>query len=345
MPPVGWAAAAAAVGSIASGYMQGRAARDAARTQQQGAAYAADVQRDMFDVSRAQQQPFMESGYGANAELSRLMGVAPQTARGNRPGTDAVLPAEDLVQSNGGIPAMNSELYASDPGYREAWDKMMESERANPLWKRHDQTSFYTEGTNADFARIQGLLTQNLTSYREAHKDDPVEGAAAGEELPATGGTGLPTGYLTQLFTPEAFKAGIDPGYQWRMQQGAQGVMNTASAGSGSLSGPALKALMEYNQAGASQEYGAAFNRFQTQQGNIFQRLTSMAGMGQNAAAGVGNQAVATGGNIGANIVGGANAAAAGQVGAANAYGGALSDLGGIAAWYGMNRQQQVPGG
>jgi hypothetical protein len=341
--PVGWAAAAAAVGSVASGYMQGRAARDAARTQQEGAAYAADVQRDMFDVSRAQQQPFMESGYGANAELSRLMGIAPQTARGNSPGSEM---PEDLIRSNGGVPAMNEDLYASDPGYRQAWDQMMESERANPRWKDHSQTSFYTAGNDADFARIQGLLTQNMTAYREAHPDETTATpGAGGSGMPDEGGTGLPTGYLTQLFTPEAFKAGIDPGYQWRAQQGAQGVMNTAAAGSGSLSGPALKALMEYNQGAASQEYGAAFNRFQTQQGNIFQRLTSMAGMGQNAAAGVGNQAVATGGNIGANIVGGANAAAAGQVGAANAYGGALSDLGGIAAWYGMNRQQQVPGG
>jgi hypothetical protein len=70
-----------------------------------------------------------------------------------------------------------------------------------------------------------------------------------------------------------------------------------------------------------------------------------MAGMGQNAAAGVGNQAVATGGNIGANIVGAANAGAAGQIGVANAYGGALSDLGSMGAWYAMNRQQAQPGG
>ncbi len=131
----------------------------------------------------------------------------------------------------------------------------------------------------------------------------------------------------------------MDPGYQWRLQQGAQGVMNTAAAGSGSLSGPALKALMEYNQGAASQEYSAAFNRFNTQQGNIFQRLTSMAQTGQNAAAGVGTNAIATGGNIGANIVGGANAAAAGQVGAANAWGGALSDLGSYGAWAYMNKE------
>ncbi len=339
--PVGWAAAAAAVGTIASGAMQSSAARGAARSQQQGAAYAADVQRDMFDVSRAQQQPFMESGYGANSELSRLMGITPQTARGNRPGDEM---PDDLVQSNGGVPSMNEDLYATDPGYRQAWDQMMESERGSSRWKDKNATSFYTAGNDADFARIKGLLTRNMTAYREANPAAPGSGTG-GEQGPLTGGTGLPPGFLTQLFTPEAFKAGIDPGYQWRMQQGAQGVMNQAAAGSGSLSGPALKALMDYNQAGASQEFGSAFNRFQTQQGNIFQRLTSMAGMGQNAAAGVGNQAVSTGANIGANIVGGANAAAAGQIGVANAIGGGLSDLGSIGAWYGMNRQQQVPGG
>lgn len=333
--PVGWAAAGAAVAGLAGAAMSADAAKDAARTQRDGAAYAADVQRDMFDISRAQQMPFMESGYGANAELSRLMGIAPQSATGGAPGQSARREG-DLILSQGGVPMMNSELYQSDPGYRQAWDKTLEWEKANrPGW--NGQETYWAKATNEDWSRLNELMSRNLAEYDAQNPGAP--GAASG--TPADSGpTGLATGYLTQLFGPEQFKAGMDPGYQWRLQQGAQGVMNTAAAGSGSLSGPALKALMEYNQGAASQEYGSAFNRFQTQQGNIFQRLTSMAGMGQNAAAGVGNQAVATGGNIGANIVGGANAAAAGQVGAANAWGGALSDLGALGGWYAMNRQQ-----
>lgn len=176
-------------------------------------------------------------------------------------------------------------------------------------------------------------------------KDDPAapvaapESAANGYGLRIPTGftpdkTGLEDGYLTQRFGPEQFAANVDPGYRWRMQQGTQAVMNSAAPSVGALSGPALKALMSYGQGEASQEYGSAFDRFQTQQGNIFQRLSSLVNLGQNAAAGVGQQGVAVGGNIGSNIVGGANAGAAGVVGGANAWSGALSDLGSLGYMY-----------
>jgi hypothetical protein len=337
MPPVGWAAAAAAVGTVAAGALSADAAKDAARTQAGGAAYAADVQRDMFDISRGQQLPFMQSGYGANAELSRLMGIAPQTALGNAAGTEERTKWDEDNGQLVGDTYLPPGTTTVDVG--NGWYEVHNGGQRVGTLRPGGANGRFINDTNWQMptpAQVAGTET--------GPGGAPTQGNGGGA-LPTEGGTGLPTGFLTQLFTPEAFKAGIDPGYQWRMQQGSQGVMNTASAGSGSLSGPALKALMDYNQAGASQEFGAGFNRFQTQQGNIFQRLTSMAGMGQNAAAGVGNQAVTTGANIGANIVGGANAAAAGQIGAANAYGGALSDLGSIGAWYGMNRQRAQPGG
>ncbi len=335
--PVGWAAAAAAVGTVAAGALSADAAKDAARTQRQGAADASQVQREMFDISRMQQQPYMQSGYAANDVLSRLLGLAPTAGRTQanvaNPGNPS---SSQWGQANGqlvGDTYLPPGTTTKDVGH--GWYE---------VWNGGQRVgSLRPGGSNGRFINDTGW---QMPQPQATQSGESLTGAAID---PATGyaadNTGLATGYLTQLFGPEQFKAGMDPGYAWRLQQGAQGVMNTAAAGSGSLSGPALKALMEYNQGAASQEYGAAFNRFQTQQGNIFQRLTSMAGLGQNAAAGVGNQAVATGGNIGSNIVGAANAGAAGTIGAANAYGGALSDLGSIAAWYGMNRQQQVPGG
>jgi hypothetical protein len=334
--PVGWAAAGAAVAGLGAAAMQSDAAGDAAEIQGDAARYAADVNREMFDISRTQQLPFMASGYGANDVLSRLMGLAP-TAGKNVDPTTANLPAN---------------------GWQSRWDenngRLIGNEYLPPDVELVDKGKGWYEvhhgggrvgtlrpgGRNGIFDNDTGwkMPQPNATQYAGDGSTTSLTGAPIGEDGYAADNTGLATGFLTQLFTPEAFKAGMDPGYAWRLQQGAQGVMNTAAAGSGSLSGPALKALMDYNQGSASQEYGAAFNRFQTQQGNIFQRLTSMASMGQNAAAGVGNQAVATGGNIGANITGGANAAAAGQIGAANAWGGALSDLGAYGAWYAQNR-------
>lgn len=336
--PVGWAAAGAAVAGLAGAAMSSSAAKSAARTQKDAATYAADVQREMFDISRAQQMPFMASGYAANDVLSRLLGLAPTTGR-NVDASTATLPAQGWQsrwdENNGrllGDTYLPPDVTTVDKGG--GWYEVYhQGKRVGYL---------RPGGPNGRFINDTGwqMPQPNAPEYAGKDATQSITGAALDEHGYAQDNTGLPTGFLTQLFTPDAFKAGMDPGYQWRLQQGAQGVMNTAAAGSGALSGPALKALMDYNQGAASQEYQAAFNRFQTQQGNIFQRLTAMAELGQNAAAGVGKQAVATGGNIGANIVGGANAAAAGQIGAANAWGGALSDLGAIGAWYAMNRGQ-----
>lgn len=327
--PVGWAAAGAAVAGVAGAAMSADAAKDAARTQQEGAAYAADVQREMFDVSRAQQQPYMQTGYAANDVLSRLMGLAPTAGR-----REAVTSGGDASQSQWGpangqlvgdtyLPAGTTTKDVGN-GWYEVWNGGQRVGTLRP------------GGKNGQFINDTGW---QMPQPQATQADESLTGAALDDQGYAQDNTGLDTGYLTQTFGPEQFAAGMDPGYQWRLQQGAQGVMNTAAAGSGSLSGPALRALMETNQGMASQEYGNAFNRFQTQQGNIFQRLTSLAQTGQNAAAGVGSNAIATGGNIGANITGGANAAAAGQIGAANAWGGALSDLGAYGAWYAQNKK------
>lgn len=126
-------------------------------------------------------------------------------------------------------------------------------------------------------------------------------------------------GSLTDPFTVEDFYSYADPGYAFRLQQGTQGLQNSAAAGSGALSGAALKDLLTFNQDYASTEYGNAFNRYQTQQGNIFSRLSDIAHLGQNAAAGVGSQGTALAGNAGQAISNAGSASGAGIVGAGNA--------------------------
>lgn len=122
-----------------------------------------------------------------------------------------------------------------------------------------------------------------------------------------------------------------DPSYQFRLNQGLDGVQSGAAAQGNLLSGATQKALMNYGQDYASQEYSNAFNR-----------LSSITGMGQNAAAGVGNAGMQTSQAMANNTMAGANAQAAGTIGAANAraqgtqaLGGALGGLiGGVAGMY-----------
>ena len=128
-------------------------------------------------------------------------------------------------------------------------------------------------------------------------------------------------GSLLQPFDVEQFYKYEDPGYAFRLQQGTQALRNASGANSGALSGAALKDLLGYNQDMASQEYNNAFNRYQTQQGNIFSRLSSIAQLGQNAAANVGSQGTTLAGNAGQAIANAGAAQGAGIVGAGNAIG------------------------
>ena len=144
-------------------------------------------------------------------------------------------------------------------------------------------------------------------------------------------------GSLTSQFTPADFLANQDPGYQFQLQQGGQAIRNADTPGVGALSGAALKDLMSFNQGLASTSYQNAFNRFQTQQQNIYSRLQGIASLGQNAASNVGNQGTALAGNAGSAQAAAGTSIAAGQVAGANALGNSSVPLAYLLAGNGSN--------
>lgn len=92
----------------------------------------------------------------------------------------------------------------------------------------------------------------------------------------------------------------LDPGYQFRRDQGNIGITNNAATSGMLQSGDTLRGLTQYGQDASSQEYNNAFNRY-LGEGNFRQ---SNALMGQNAAVSGGqlaNQGAANVGNITAN--------------------------------------------
>jgi len=152
--------------------------------------------------------------------------------------------------------------------------------------------------------------------------------------------------FLTSQFGPEQMATYLDPSMDFRRRLGEQTTARMLNVGGGALSGNTLRGLEEFGQNLASTEYGNAFNRFQTERGNIYNTLANIAGMGQQAV-NTGVQAGQAYGNQAAGIITGqAAAGAAGQVGAANAYAGALGNMGNLAAMYGMMQPQsvQIPG-
>jgi len=130
---------------------------------------------------------------------------------------------------------------------------------------------------------------------------------------------------LTQSFGPQQLNQNLAPNYGFQLQQG-QGALNAANNATGGLiGGNAIKGLEDYTQNTAQNAYQNAFNNYQTQQGAIFNRLSSIAGIGQNAVSGLSNLATGNASNIANLGVGAANATAAGQVGSANAITGGLT--------------------
>ena len=164
-------------------------------------------------------------------------------------------------------------------------------------------------------------------------------------------------------FSEAEFK--VDPGYQFRLDQGNKAIQNLAAATGNLNSGRALKDAMNFSSGLASQEYQNAYGRYNndyntglnshlqnyqtgfnansTNQNNIFNKLAALAGIGQSSASSLANAGQNYANQAGNAIGQGANAQAAGQIGSSNAWGqgiaGAANSLGG----YFANQSAQSP--
>jgi hypothetical protein len=148
--------------------------------------------------------------------------------------------------------------------------------------------------------------------------------------------------FLTSQFGPDQFAQYLDPSMAFRQRIGTQATERMANVGGGAISGNTLRALTDYGQNLASTEYGNAFGRFQTERGNIYNTLANIAGMGQGAV----NTGVTSTQNLASQLTGlttgSAAAQAAGTVGSANAYSGALGNVGNMAFLSSLMRPQAV---
>jgi hypothetical protein len=144
------------------------------------------------------------------------------------------------------------------------------------------------------------------------------------------GTNGLKNGYLSSTFNPTQAQLDQYPGYQFALKTGGQAVRNADTPGVGALSGAALKDLTNFNVGTANQYYGQYFNQDQTQKNSIYNRLSQIAGLGQSAAAGVGNSGTQLGTGIAQSQAAAGASQAAGTVGTANALSGGANSLAGL---------------
>jgi len=176
---------------------------------------------------------------------------------------------------------------------------------------------------------------QNIDLRYQQMRSDELpfiqSGAAANAKLSDLLGTSGNTGAegygsLTKTFTAQDYLNNVDPGYAFQLRQGDQAVENRNAAGSGALSGAALKDLISYNQGTAATGYQAAYDRWQTSMSNTYARLSGLATTGQNAATQTGAQGVQVGQQQSANTTAAGNAGAAAYANYGNLAAGAATD-------------------
>lgn len=200
----------------------------------------------------------------------------------------------------------------------------------------------------------QDSLAFQKQQYADQQKNEApflATGQASAEQL----GVDLaPGGSLTktwdqQFVAPTDVTEQNDPGYKFRLQQGQEALEGSAAARGNLFTGGTAKDLTNYEQGAASNEYSnvygramtqyqMAYNQFQNDQANQFNRLSATAGGGQVAAANLGSSGSAAANNIASinsnagaqqaqQINNAAAATASGYTGAANAVTGGINNL------------------
>ena len=139
-------------------------------------------------------------------------------------------------------------------------------------------------------------------------------------------GTTQGTGYLTQQFGPDQLKSSLAPNYQFMLEQGlgAQNQAMNVGGGGSNINRAGTKFAEDY----ASNAYQQAFNNFQGQQTNIYNRLAGIAGIGQTGQSATNAAGIGATNAMGQLGVGAAGAQAGGAVGAANAMAGGMQGIG-----------------
>lgn len=143
----------------------------------------------------------------------------------------------------------------------------------------------------------------------------------------AVSNTPVPSDYgsLLKEFTGQDLQN--EPGYQFGLSQGEQGINRAALARGGYDSGTTLKSLLKFNQDYAGTKFDQAFNRNQINKNQTYNMLAGVSGVGQNTASQLANINQNFAGQYGQNTQAAGDARAAGLVGVGNAITGGLGQF------------------
>lgn len=327
------------VTDIIGGAMQADAAQSAADTQADAGKYAADKQYEMYNQQRADFKPFRDVGVSANSRLAYLMGLspnggattaAPATSAAPKPPTATVQPAAQAgtqvypgVYAGSVLSSMNPAQYYDAYQKTGTWAKNNSFEDYLKLMGSWDPVNKKPVGPTAD---IYGKPVKNVPLTTAQTYSALGNNTAKAPVVTNNASKDPAYGSLARSFSMSDFEQ--DPGYAFRLNEGQKALERSAAARGGLLSGAQGKAMQRYGQDMGSQEYTNAYNRFNTNQGNLFNRLSSLSGGGQTATSNLATLGANAANNAGNYSTQAANASAAGTIQAGNAWSSGLTSAG-----------------
>lgn len=244
------------------------------------------LQKEIYDQTRQDVQPWYNLGTGAVNSLQNLLGLAPsvQTAAQIRQG----LAPSYTTQPSAGV--TGTGIYSPT--------EILNAGSDNPDYKRYiDALNMYNSGMRSNYINEIMSVGKSLNLFKEGEAQPIVDtsglDAATQAELQRQQEAAMNApqqagfGSLLKSFGMEDYQA--DPGYQFRQQEAqkalerqmaAQGI-TLGGGGAGTINPQAYRAMNELTQNLASQEYSSAYQRYTADNLNKFNMLMGAAGMGQ----------------------------------------------------------------
>lgn len=279
-PPEFHVAAATIGAAVVGGVASNMASDSAAGAQSSAANQAGQTSWAQYQQTRQDNMPFLQNGTAASNALAYRLGLNPLGAPGS---------------SNANMPSRNDIF------------NQYEQELA-----QNGVDVPYSQLTPVDQARRDATVDQR---YNAALQTAQQAALPTAQNDPTFGS-------LLNGFTQNDLNNDVvyNTGLQFGLDQGTKGINNQAAATGSMLSGATLKALAQYGNDYGNQKAGDAFNRWNTQNTNVFNRLSGVAGSGQQAVQNVDSAGSQAASSIASNQVGVGNARGASAIAGGNAF-------------------------
>lgn len=330
-----WGNVAGAAVGVIGGVMASDSAGDAAGAQSGAAQQASMLQYAAQQQMRDDLKPWTDAGRGASGLLSRYLGLGVGgngvTSMGLQTGLTPDKVREQLLSryTSAGTPAAGPAMGTSGDMY--------------PTGRDGTQYRPIGNGMDMSFERIPQAVNEpgvvdeeGLNAAIQAYYDEQKRMEADAAKDPLYGSLLRPYRNGEEFsFTGDDLQN--EPGYQFGLQQGTQGIERGQASRGNFLSGAAMKELSRFNQDYAGTKFDNAFNRslntwntnqsaYNDNRNRIYNFLSGTSSSGQNAATQVGNNAQQVANNVGGNLLASGNAQAASSIASGNALASGLNN-------------------